>query len=106
MSELDHRANTHFDNCKHWKNEECNCRMAESSKELADLHKENARLQKAVEEAEIAINIALKTLPDSEHEDDSWGWAWEELSGDSQAFVKDTRLLLFTWLKEHEKETP
>ena len=57
MSELDHRANTHFDNCKHWKNKECNCRMTESSKELADLHKDNARLQKAVEWAEYIFTL-------------------------------------------------
>ena len=59
------------------------------------------QLKIAVDEAEEKINIALKTLPDSEHEDDSWGWAWEELSGEAQTFVKDTRLILFTWLKEY-----
>jgi len=67
----------------------------------ARLDNEISRLQVVVNEAEKAIKIALKTLPDSEHEDDSWDFAWEELSGDAQDFVKDTRLILFTWLKEN-----
>ena len=69
-----------------------------------NLVEENEQLKKVVAEAKRAIDIALKTLPDSEHEDDSWGWAWEELSGHAQAFVKDTRLVLFTWLKEYGSE--
>jgi len=84
MSELDHRANTHFDNCKHWKNKECNCRMTESSKELADLHKDNARLQKAVDEAEKVIyHVTLCDENDVEFQGEK----------------------LYKWLKEYGKET-
>jgi predicted nuclease with TOPRIM domain len=57
--------------------------------ELFKIEADNIRLQKAVDDARSKIEIALKTLPDSEHEDSSWDFAWEELSGNAQDFVKD-----------------
>ncbi len=37
------------------------------------------------------INTLLDHLPDSNHNDKSWKWCWETLSGDAQEEVKEAR---------------
>ena len=53
---------------------------------------EHAALTARVAALEKSNRRLLAALPDSIHEDDeSWGWAWHELSGEAQDSVKAAR---------------
>jgi hypothetical protein len=37
------------------------------------------------------LSMLLHHLPDSDHDDESWNWCWEQLSGEAQEAVKAAR---------------
>ena len=49
------------------------------------------------------IELLRDHLPDSRHDDDeSWGWCWEELSGDAQEAVIKMRRVAWEFISEHQ----
>lgn len=52
----------------------------------------------------LQVTNLKNALPDSYHDDESWSWAWDELSGEAQDTVKSIRDAANALLEELKEE--